>query len=82
MNGTIKENITVFASADQGYYESVVVACALHDDLAQLPDGDQSKVGSKGITLSGGQKQRVVRRQTPIYIKFPAYSTPHLTEPS
>lgn len=28
-------------------------------DLAVLPQGDQTKVGSKGITLSGGQKSRV-----------------------
>ncbi|KAK7956876.1 uncharacterized protein PG986_006098 [Apiospora aurea] len=31
----------------------------LTKDFAQLPDGDDSMVGSKGISLSGGQKQRV-----------------------
>lgn len=59
-NSTLKENITLFSGADEDYYESVLAACALHDDLSQIPDGDRSRVGSKGITLSGGQKQRLV----------------------
>ncbi|KAK2600118.1 hypothetical protein QQS21_005133 [Conoideocrella luteorostrata] len=59
MNGTVKENITKFSSEDEDYYNTVLTACALHEDLVQLSDGDASKVGSKGITLSGGQKQRV-----------------------
>jgi len=33
----------------------------LEEDLATFPNGDQTLIGSKGITLSGGQKQRVVR---------------------
>ena len=37
------------------------IACNLADDIASFPDGDQSMVGSKGITLSGGQKARLVR---------------------
>lgn len=60
VNGTVNDNITLFSSANEDYYQSVLAACSLHDDLGQLPNGDRSNVGSKGITLSGGQKQRVV----------------------
>lgn len=62
VNTTIKKNIT--GPEDQGmdseWYETVVRACALERDLQQFRDGDESIVGSKGLTLSGGQKQRVV----------------------
>jgi ABC-type bacteriocin/lantibiotic exporter with double-glycine peptidase domain len=28
-----------------------------------LPDGDQTQIGSRGLSLSGGQRQRVVSPQ-------------------
>lgn len=59
INGTVKENVTKFSREDPAYYNSVLTACSLHEDLKQLHEGDSSNVGSKGITLSGGQKQRV-----------------------
>lgn len=58
--GTIRENIIGHLEFDELWYKSVVYACALDVDFGQLPDGDQTTVGSKGMTLSGGQKQRLV----------------------
>lgn len=59
---TIRENVTGPANSqfDETWYSKVIHACALEKDLEQLPDGDQSMVGSRGIALSGGQRQRLV----------------------
>lgn len=58
-NATIKQNIVGFASFNQSRYNEVIEATMLTIDLLTLPLGDDTKVGSNGITLSGGQKQRV-----------------------
>ena len=47
------------STPDIQWYEKVLWACALERDMMLLPHGDQSIIGSRGITLSGGQKQRV-----------------------
>lgn len=59
-SGTVQRTITAFSDFDERWYKSVIRACALEDDLRQLPRGDQTMVGSKGIALSGGQSQRLV----------------------
>ncbi|KAI1485090.1 P-loop containing nucleoside triphosphate hydrolase protein [Biscogniauxia mediterranea] len=59
MNATVKENIIFGHRYDSNFYEKTVQACALLDDFAQLPDGDETVVGERGISLSGGQKARV-----------------------
>ncbi|KAL1866600.1 hypothetical protein VTK73DRAFT_4630 [Phialemonium thermophilum] len=59
MNATVRENIVFGYRYDSVFYEKTVKACALLDDFAQLPDGDETVVGERGISLSGGQKARV-----------------------
>ncbi|KAF4996188.1 hypothetical protein FGRMN_4636 [Fusarium graminum] len=59
MNGTVRDSIISFSHPDERWYQQVLDACALKQDLAQLPQGDLSTIGSKGIVLSGGQSQRV-----------------------
>jgi ATP-binding cassette, subfamily C (CFTR/MRP), member 1 len=60
LNETIRQNIVAFSEYSEGFYNSVVKACQLEEDLSQLPQGDLTNVGSQGISLSGGQKARVV----------------------
>ncbi|KAM7197693.1 P-loop containing nucleoside triphosphate hydrolase protein [Rhypophila sp. PSN 637] len=59
MNASVRENIVFGYKYDSNFYEKTVKACALLDDFAQLPDGDETMVGERGISLSGGQKTRV-----------------------
>jgi ATP-binding cassette subfamily C (CFTR/MRP) protein 1 len=60
MNGSVQQGIRgVDRDLDPIWYETVISACALEEDLQQLSQGDQTQIGSKGISLSGGQSQRI-----------------------
>lgn len=59
LNGTIKENIIGFSPVNEDRYAEVVEATALAFDFDTLSEGDETNVGSDGISLSGGQKQRI-----------------------
>ncbi|KAJ3485575.1 hypothetical protein NLG97_g6785 [Lecanicillium saksenae] len=56
---TIEQNILFGRAMDRKRYEKVIEACALGQDLATLPDGDQTQIGLRGVKLSGGQKARL-----------------------
>lgn len=58
-NATLKDNILFGKAFEKQQYDKVIEACALTQDLAMLPGGDETEIGEKGINLSGGQKQRV-----------------------
>jgi ATP-binding cassette, subfamily C (CFTR/MRP), member 1 len=60
LNQSVKENILAFQAYSEDFYQEVVEACQLIEDFRQFPKGDDSIIGSRGISLSGGQKQRVV----------------------
>lgn len=57
---SIKENIR-YGRVDATDEEIVAAArlAAIHDFIAQLPEGYDSLVGERGAKLSGGQKQRI-----------------------
>nr|XP_036575545.1 Multidrug resistance-associated protein 1-like protein 5 [Colletotrichum truncatum]KAF6782134.1 Multidrug resistance-associated protein 1-like protein 5 [Colletotrichum truncatum] len=59
LNQSIKENITGGAKYVPEFYDQVVRACQLEEDLRLLPQGDETIVGSSGGALSGGQKHRI-----------------------
>ncbi|KAK6085810.1 ABC multidrug transporter [Seiridium cupressi] len=61
-NQSIRKNIVGYGHFDSVLYAQVIQACDLQKDLAGLPEGDDTIVGSKGVALSGGQKQRALAR--------------------
>ncbi|PVD32870.1 hypothetical protein C0Q70_08317 [Pomacea canaliculata] len=59
LNATLRDNILFGSSYVWRKYKKIITACALALDIEQLPSGDLTEIGEKGISLSGGQKQRV-----------------------
>ncbi|KAM3623239.1 uncharacterized protein V6R79_008886 [Siganus canaliculatus] len=58
-HASVRDNILFGKDYDPAFYQAVIEACALSDDLNVLPHGDRTEVGEKGVTLSGGQKARL-----------------------
>lgn len=56
---SIRDNILFGSPYDASRYDLVLETCALLEDLIQLPNGDDTIVGARGVKLSGGQKGRV-----------------------
>ncbi|KAL6424747.1 hypothetical protein ACFW04_010010 [Cataglyphis niger] len=72
-SGTVKDNILFGQSFDRVRYNEVANVCALIKDFQQLPQGDMTIVGERGVSLSGGQRARVnlaraVYRQADLYL--------------
>lgn len=60
--GTVRSNILGMSAWDTAWYNTVIHACSLNTDFEDLPDGDQTRTGTRGSRLSGGQQMRVVSK--------------------
>lgn len=73
-NGTIAENIGYAKpTATRKEIENAAKAANIHEDILQMPEQYETKVGERGFRLSGGQKQRIaiaraILRQSPVVI--------------
>ncbi|EAW10758.1 putative ABC transporter [Aspergillus clavatus NRRL 1] len=70
INASVRENILNQSPYDEAWYKRVIWSCALDEDIEQLPDRDDTVVGSRGISLSGGQKQRLALARA-VYTRAP-----------
>jgi len=59
MNGSIRDNIVMGKEWDKDWYQQVVDACGLRQDLQDFVNGDDTIVGDRGIQISGGQRARI-----------------------
>jgi len=57
--GSLKRNVLLGHEYKADRFEQVVHACALEQDLKELPNGAETLIGERGLNLSGGQKARV-----------------------
>ncbi|XP_076312445.1 ATP-binding cassette sub-family C member 4-like isoform X2 [Tachypleus tridentatus] len=57
--GTVRDNVVLGNKFNNEKYQKIVEVCALDKDIKQLPFGDKTLVGEKGVSLSGGQKARI-----------------------
>ena len=56
LNATLRDNILFGLDFDSEWYEKVLDACCLRQDLRQLgAAGDLTEIGERGVTLSGGK---------------------------
>ena len=61
MSDTIRNNILLGTTANADTY---LRAVCLDEDLRQMPDGAETRIGNGGVLLSGGQQQRVALART------------------
>ncbi|KAJ1858041.1 ABC transporter C member 13 [Coemansia sp. RSA 638] len=72
LNTTFRENVIMGNEYDEKWFNQVIYACALSQDLEQMEDGNQTKVGYGGVNLSGGQKTRLALARA-LYLKADVY---------
>eukprot|EP00253_Pinus_taeda_P030801 PITA_30801 len=56
--GTVRDNI-LFGRPMEDKYQDVILKSSLDKDIQNLPFGDLTEIGERGVNLSGGQKQRI-----------------------
>ncbi|GLJ25992.1 hypothetical protein SUGI_0498570 [Cryptomeria japonica] len=58
-SGTVQDNILFGSTMYAQKYKDVIQKASLEKDLENLPFGDLTEIGERGVNLSGGQKQRI-----------------------
>ncbi|KAL2613213.1 hypothetical protein R1flu_024905 [Riccia fluitans] len=56
---SVRDNILFGRPMDVERYEDALRTAGLKTDLEQMPYGDRTEIGERGINMSGGQKQRI-----------------------
>ncbi|MDX2033701.1 MAG: peptidase domain-containing ABC transporter [Blastocatellia bacterium] len=60
MNATVAENLAYAApGADRAQLAAAARAAAIHDFIARLPEGYDTRLGERGLALSAGERQRL-----------------------
>jgi len=59
LSGSLSENLLLGREADADTIEAALRISRFAQDLPDLPDGLETRVGELGVTLSGGQQQRL-----------------------
>jgi ATP-binding cassette, subfamily B, bacterial len=55
---TLRDNLTLGLAVDDADLAAALETAALDEDLAEMPEGLDTLIGSRGVRLSGGQVQR------------------------
>ncbi|KAL5600694.1 hypothetical protein FOVSG1_008506 [Fusarium oxysporum f. sp. vasinfectum] len=82
---SVRHNITCGTALDQHWYDEILDACALVQDLEHLSGRDMHEVGNEGSSLSRGQRQRIalaraVYAQNPVlFLDNPLSGVDHTT---
>lgn len=58
-HGSVRQNILFGLDYNRERYRQIVKVCSLKTDFEQLPYGDKTIVGERGVSLSGGQRARI-----------------------
>jgi ATP-binding cassette subfamily B protein len=58
LSATLRENLLLGLPADQVDLSTAIYQAVLDQDIAQMPDGLDTLIGTRGLRLSGGQVQR------------------------
>ena len=67
-----RDNVLFGRHMDADRYEQIIHACALAEDVAALPKGHETFVGSRGVMLSGGQQARLSLARAMYQVRHPA----------
>ncbi|KAK5123894.1 hypothetical protein LTR85_002090 [Meristemomyces frigidus] len=58
-NGSLRDLVLAQSALDFDWYANVLRTCGLDIDITSFPNGDETIIGTKGVSLSGGQRQRL-----------------------